>query len=128
MAGDVAVNVGIYVRAILRHPAVSLPAKYTMVIMENISFTDTVRMWSDVTGQPAEYVEISVETFDGRFPKIGAELAAQWKWGETVRDWGSLREGMVRGKELGVDERELVGLREFLEGSKELLTAGGPAE
>lgn len=36
-----------------------------------------------------------------------------------------IKEGMVRAKELGVDEKELVGLKGFLEGAKGMLTAGG---
>lgn len=128
MAGDVSTNIGLYVSAILRNPSVSLPAKYTLVTTENISLADTLKAWSEVTGKEAEYVEVSADKFDGIFPKFGGELAAQLKWGETVRDWGTLSGGLVSRKELGVDEKELVGLKASLEKMKGLLTAGGPAE
>lgn len=128
MAGDVSVNIGIYVSAILRNPAASLPAKYAFVSTENVSVADALRIWSEVTGKEAVYIEVSAEKFDAIFPQAGGELAAQLKWGETVRDWGSLGKALVSGQELGVDERELVGLKKFLEGTKGLLTAGGPGE
>ena len=128
MAGDVSTNIGLYVSAILRNPSVSLPAKYTFVTTENISFADTLKAWSEVTGKEAEYVEVSAEKFDRIFPKFGGELAAQFKWGETVRDWGTLSGGLVSRQELGVDEKELVGLKASLEKMKALLTAGGRAE
>ena len=127
MAGDVSVNVGLYASAILANPSVSLPAKYTLVVTENITVADTLKVWSEVTGKEAEYVEVSAQKFDDLFPTMGGELAAQLKWGETVQDWGALSGAMVSGKDLGVQEKELVGLKGCLEGLKGLLTAGGPA-
>ena len=128
MAGDVSTNIGLYVSAILRNPSVSLPAKYTLVVTENITAADTLKVWSEVTGKEAEYIEVSAEKFDSIFPKMGGEMAAQLKWGETVQDWGQLAGGMVSGKDLGVDEKELVGLKGTFEKLKGMLTAGGPAE
>lgn len=128
MAGDVSVNIGLYVAAILRNPSVSLPAKYIFLITESISFADATKVWSEVTGKEAVYVEVSAEKFDILFPKFGGELAAQMKWGEALEEWSSLKEGMVSGRELGVDEKGLVGFKAFLEGVKGSLTAGGPAE
>ena len=127
MAGDVSTNIGLYVSAILANPAVSLPAKYALVVTENISVADTLKVWSEVTGKEAEYVEVSAGKFDALFPGMGGELAAQLKWGETVEDWAALSGAMVSGKDLGVKEKELVGLKGCLEGLKGLLTAGGPA-
>ena len=73
-------------------------------------------------------MEVSAEKFDEMFPGAGGELAAQLKWGETVPDWRGLKKGIVSAKELGVEEKELVGLKGFLEGVKGMLTAGGPGE
>ena len=85
MAGDVSVNVGLYVSAILANPSVSLPSKYALVVTENISVADTLKVWSEVTGKEAEYVEVSAEKFDALFPGMGGELAAQLKWGRRLR-------------------------------------------
>lgn len=128
MAGDVNVNIGVYVSAILRNPSASLPAKYAFVTTEDISFADTLKTWSEVSGKEAEYVEISAEQFDAMAPKFGGELAAQFKWGETVPDWKVLKKGIVSANDLGVDKKELIGLKGYLEGVKGMLTAGGPAE
>lgn len=128
MAGDVRVNIGVYVSAILRNPSVSLPGKYAFVSTGNISVADTLKTWSQVTGKEAEYVEVSAEKFDNLFPKFGRELAAQSKWWETVPDWRNLKAGIVSAKDLGIEEKELVGLKGYLEGVKGLLTAGGPVE
>ena len=128
MAGDVSVNIGVYVRAILRNPSASLPAKYAFVTTGDISYADTLKTWSEVSGKEAEWVEVSAEELDAIFPKFGGELAAQLKWGETVPDWKALKKGIVSAKDLGVDEKELVGLKGYLEGVKGMLTARGPAE
>ena len=128
MAGDVSINVGLYVSAILRNPSVSLPAKYTFVSTEDISLADTLKVWSEVTGKEAVYIEVSAENYDAIFPKLGGEYAAQLRWGETVSDWWKLKEGIVTGRELGVDGNERVGLKAYLGGVKGMLTAGGPAE
>ena len=74
-------------------------------------------------------MQVSPEKFDAIFPRVGAELAAQFKWAETVDDWGKLcAGGLVSGKELGVDEKALVGLKESLKGMKGVLTEGGSSE
>lgn len=123
MGGDVSLNIGLYATAILRNPTASLPAKYTAVVTENISCADALSVWSAVTGRPAAYTETSPEAFDARFPKAGAEFAAQLQWGEAVGEWARLREGVVSGEELGVDGGEVVGLKGYLEGVKGVLTA-----
>lgn len=123
MAGDVSINIGLYVRAILRNPSASLPAKYAFVSTEDISHADTLKTWSEVTGKETEYVEVSVEKFNAQFGGAGGEFAAQLKWGETVPDWRGLKSGIVSARDLGVEEKELVGLKGYLEGVKGMLTA-----
>ena len=93
MGGDVNVNIGLYVRAILRNPSASLPAKYALVSTKDISFADILKTWSEVSGKEAEYEEVSAEEFDAMAPKFGAVYAAVLKWVQTVPDWKGLKEG-----------------------------------
>jgi len=67
-----------------------------------------------VTGKPSVYVEVSLETYDALWPSWGGERAKQLKRGETVENWGSLREGVLMGSDLGI-EGPLVGWKGCLQ-------------
>lgn len=119
VAGDVNVNVGVFVAAILAKPEISLPAKTAFVQSEGIPCKQALEIWSEVTGKPSVYVEVSPETYDALWPSWGGEMAKQLKWGETVKNWGSLREGVLMGSDLGI-EGQLVGLKGCLQNLKGL--------
>ena len=117
MAGDISVNVGVFTAGILNHPETSLPAKYAVIVTEDITFTETLKIWSQVTGQEATYVEISPESYDQLWPSWGGELAAQFKWGEDTGRWANLKKGLLGAKELGI-EAKVVGYKACLESMK----------
>ena len=114
MAGDVSVNIGVYACAILANPEITLPAKYTLIQTETVSHEGVVKTWSEVTGKKAEYVQTSMSVFAKLFGNMGRELAHQCMWFEDVQGWGALRMGLLTAKDLGIDEDELVGLKECL--------------
>lgn len=122
MGGDVSVNIGVYVAAILAHPSVSLPSKYALVQTETITCEDTIKTWGEVTGKEVVYVPVTLQVFESLWPHIGGELATQLQWGEGgYGDWSKLKEGMLSTKDLKIDESELVGLKAYLEGAKDYL-------
>lgn len=45
-----------------------------------------------------------------------------------VPDWKELKNGIVSAKDFGVDEKNFVGLKGYMERVKGMLTAGRPAE
>ncbi|KAK4959956.1 hypothetical protein LTR10_002845 [Elasticomyces elasticus] len=115
ICGDVGVNVGVYVRAALKHPDKSR-GKYVYVRTDRLSFPDILRIWSEVSGRDAEYVPISPHAFEALWGPGGKEMAMQYQSGELWDDWDTLKPGEVcTPEELGIKTEELVGLKQELE-------------
>jgi hypothetical protein len=119
ICGDVGVNLGRYVVAALEHPEVSR-GKYIYVRTDRLSFTEILKVWSEVSGKDATYVPISVEGFEALWGPGGKEMGAQYFSGELWDDWNTLKPNVVcTSEDLGVRPEELVDLR----GEFELLKA-----
>lgn len=108
-------NVGVYVSAILGRPDVSLPAKYCIVTTDIIPYAEALKIWSEVTGRPAQYVECSPQEWEGIWGKPGMELCKQLKLNEVAEDWGKANVGeVINKKDLRIEDR-LLSLRQALE-------------
>lgn len=108
-------NVGVYVAAILKRPEVSLPAKYCIVTTDIVKYGDALKMWAEVLGRRAQYVECTPQEWEGIWGAPGMELCKQLKLNEVAEDWGAANVGDVIGsEELGI-QGQLVSLREALE-------------
>ncbi|TKA80145.1 hypothetical protein B0A55_03324 [Friedmanniomyces simplex] len=115
ICGDVGVNVGVYVRGALEHPEKSR-GKYVYVRTDRLTFTEILKIWSEVSGREAEYVPISPQAFEAIWGPGGKEMAMQYQSGEMWEDWDTLKPGEVcTPEELGVKAEELVGLKQELE-------------
>ncbi|ORY04863.1 hypothetical protein BCR34DRAFT_591066 [Clohesyomyces aquaticus] len=121
VSGDMNVTPGVWVRQILANPELS-KGKYTMVAPEVLSFAEMLKIWSEVTGRPAVYVECSFEAYEELWGIGGKEIGVQFKYGEVVSDWTkTTSEGFVSMKELGITEEEAPGMKKALEGLKAFL-------
>jgi len=49
---------------------------------DRLSFTDILKIWSEVPGRQAEYVPISPEGFEATWGVAGKEMAMQYRSGE----------------------------------------------
>ena len=108
------VTPGIWVSAILSQPKKS-QGKYAAVAPETLSFEEHLRIWSEVTGKRATFVQCSFDEFVGIFGPAGEEYALQLKWGEIVTDWSSgVEGGFVGAQELGISPKG-IGHRDALE-------------
>ncbi|KAB2580290.1 putative sugar transporter protein [Lasiodiplodia theobromae] len=115
ITGDVSVTVGLWVRQVLANPGKTL-GKYASVHTEVISFEKMARDWSEVTGKPAVFAEISVEGYEQLWGVAGREIADQLKFGEHVSDWHAhLGDLYVSKEELGISPEEAKGFKYALE-------------
>lgn len=114
IAGDTPGNTGKFVRAILAHPEVSLPARYASVQTGTMSHGEILKSWCDVTGHDAQYLECSAEVFNGLFPVWGLELALQMQWNTAIPDW--TLPDMLKPEDLGITD--LIGWKEALQDFK----------
>lgn len=109
-------NAGIFVRAILAQPQLTLPARYVFVHTDLLSIADTMKVWSKVTGKEGMSVEVvSLEDYERLWPAWGKELGAQLQFNEIVVDLISTQEGVLGEVDLGVNG-EVVRLEKTLRG------------
>jgi hypothetical protein len=108
-------NVGVYVAAILQKPDVSLPAKYCIVATDIMPYGDALKLWAEVLGRRAQYVECTPQEFEGIWGPTGLELSRQLKLNEVAEDWGAAEVGDVIGSEELDIRAGLLSLREALE-------------
>ncbi|KAI2919195.1 hypothetical protein CBS147320_8649 [Aspergillus niger] len=110
--GDTRVNTGIYALAILDQPHLTLPGKVVLGATETRTAADVLKLWSEVSGKPAEYVAVSLEHYDKLWPKWGLEVGLMFKYWEVAgeKSWTSPDEQVLTSKDLKITG--LVGMKE----------------
>ncbi|OJD31706.1 uncharacterized protein BKCO1_4500091 [Diplodia corticola] len=115
VTGHGSVTVGVWARQVLANPEKTL-GKYVSVHTEVISFEQMVQAWSEVTGKPAVFAEITPEGYEQLWGIAGREMAAQMKFGELVTDWHAhLGKSLVSKEELGISPEEAKGFKYAME-------------
>lgn len=121
-AGDVEHNAGVFVNAILKNPAVSLPAKYAFLYTSQGSMQQYLQAWIDVTGRRTTFVTVSLDEYEQIWGPYGKEIGLMLKAFEPVNDWTKpYQPDVIAAKDLGIAEDELVDLKAALEINKALL-------
>ncbi|OQU98053.1 hypothetical protein CLAIMM_03886 [Cladophialophora immunda] len=123
IAGDLSVNIGLFVTAILANPALTR-GKYSSVQTEILSQQQILDYWSNATGKDAVYIVCTQEEFNKLYPVWGDIMAAQFKWNEkhggNYRAWAG--DDFFTAEQLGIADR-LVGWDDALKGLKDQLLA-----
>lgn len=112
--GSVSANLGRFTNAILAQPALT-HTKYVLAVKNVTSLGRMLEEWSEVTGKPSVYVQVSVEDFNVLWPGFGMEMGVMFKFLESEGPGGTEKKsGMVGWEELRIKEGELVGHKEAL--------------
>jgi hypothetical protein len=114
--GDQTANVGPFTLAIAKQPNLTLPGKYVLATTDLMTAGDLLNTWTEVTGKPAEYVEISLEDFDRLWPLWGREMGIMLKFWEEAgeKSWSVEGEKLLTREDLGIEGTKLVGIKEAL--------------
>jgi hypothetical protein len=107
LAGDMAVNPGIWVRQVLATGARSF-GKYANVALERWSFQQMMDKWSEITGKRGVVVQVSEDMWTKLWGPAGTELAWQFKFGELCDPW-EVTDDYVLPEQLGINTSEVVG-------------------
>lgn len=106
---------GVFVSAILANPA-KTHGRYVNVKSEIKTFEEILKVWSEVTGKDAVYVELTLAEYEKIWGAYGREMAMQYAFGAENPDWEVMRKDLVVSPaELGVTANQLVGLKGNLE-------------
>lgn len=116
LSGDMTVNPGIWVRQVLATGNAAC-AKYANVALEKWTFQDMVTVWSEVTGKPAVFMQVTPEAITALHGVVGTELALQFQFGEACDPWEETKDH-ISPEELGINRNEVVGFRGTIEGLK----------
>lgn len=121
-AGDVENNAGLFIKAILTNPDVSLPAKYAFLYTSQGTFQDYLQAWINVTGRRTTFVSTTLEKYEEMWGPYGTEIGLMLKACEGVDDWSkAYGSDVVSAKDLRIPEGALVDLQAALEKDKALL-------
>ncbi|KAH7308619.1 NmrA-like family protein-like protein [Stachybotrys elegans] len=110
LAGDVSVNTGLYVKAILSQPQLTLPGKYVRLATEFMSGADVLSLWDSTHGTETAYIEVTLETYDKLWPRWGEVLGGSFVYWRDLGPKAFDREGLVTNDHLKIEG--LVGTEE----------------
>jgi len=111
--GDAQVNVGLFVKAILAQPEITLPGKFVLAHTEETTAGDMLQTWAKAQGKTAQYVQIDTQTFNAIWPMWAEELGIMMRfWNEAGDKSWSGEPKIITRRELKV--KGLVGLEEAM--------------
>lgn len=118
MAGDTAVNVGVFTKAILAQPE-NTKGKYVGCIVETMTQEGLLQRWSAATGKSAAYLQVDAGDWIKAFGPPGEEMYLNMKAFEENESW-YLDNNPLLAEDLGI-ESEIVNTQAFLESAGEKL-------
>jgi hypothetical protein len=83
--GDPKVNTGIYALAIFNQPQLTI-GKIVLAQSETKTTREIVDLWSQTSGKPAVYIQVSLDHYDILWPKWGREVGIMLQFWEAVRE------------------------------------------
>ncbi|KAK0492519.1 putative hscarg dehydrogenase [Armillaria luteobubalina] len=117
MMGLTEINVGVFVEAILENPTISLPSKYVLGSVDDLSFGDLLKLWAETLDVEAEYVQVSGEEYAKTFfagELLGRELAVMENFWE-VEGFKGYGDSVLTKEDLGIDATRLVTTKQAFE-------------
>ena len=114
LAGDMAINPGIWVRQVLAAGPAAF-GKYTNVALERWSVQQMMDKWSEITGKRGVVVQITEEAWARLWGQVGTELAWQFKFVELC-DPFEVTDDFISAEALGIDASEVVGFEGTIRG------------
>ncbi|KAJ9492721.1 hypothetical protein VN97_g505 [Penicillium thymicola] len=83
--GDPKVNTGIYALAIFSQSQLTI-GRIVLAQSETRTTREIINLWSQMSGKPAEYVQVLLNYYDNLWPKWGREIGLVLQFWETARE------------------------------------------
>ena len=109
--GDPKVNTGIYVLAIFNQPQLTI-GRIVLAQSETRTTREIINLWSQVSGKPADYVQVPFDHYDNLWPKWGREIGLMLQFWETAREKSWTADEPVLTKE-DLNIFSLIGMKEI---------------
>jgi len=101
--GDQNINVGPFALAIVKKTELTLPGKFVLGSVESLTTGDLLKSWSEVTGNEAGYVQVTLEEFDRLWPMWGLEMGEMLKYWEEFGNKSWSGEKLITKEDLGIE-------------------------
>ena len=112
VAGDVSVNIGLFVRAIIDQPEKTLPGKFVLAASDDMTAEEVVSAWAAPRGKKGKLLQISHEEYHAMWPMWAEVMDLSQSYFELVRDKSYSGEDSLLTKE-DLEVKGLVGTVEF---------------
>lgn len=119
MVGLTAANVGVFVAGILAKPEITLPSKYVLGSVEDLTLGRTLQIWGEVTGGQTVFVQKTLDDFVASFPGgpvFGKEVGLNMQFCDAgIKGWTKGRESILSREDLGIETAQLVSTKQAFE-------------
>lgn len=103
MIGDAAINVGLFVRAIIEQPSKTLGGKFVNGVTDIMTAGELLATWASVRGVEADYVQVDKATYYSLWPQWGQAMDKMHEYLEWAKDRSFWGEDVILSKEdLGI--------------------------
>jgi len=109
--GDPKVNTGIYALAIFNQPQLTI-GRIVLAQSETRTTREIINLWSQISGKPADYVQVPLDHYDNLWPKWGREIGLMLQFWETAREKSWTADEPVLTKE-DLNISGLIGMKEI---------------
>lgn len=101
--GDAKANVGPFVKAIIEKRELTLPGKFVLADVEDLTAGEFLAHWAEAQKKEARYIRVDRETFCETWPMWGEVMNKMMTYFEEAEDksWSG-EEGILTKRELGV--------------------------
>jgi hypothetical protein len=116
--GDASTNVGVFVRAILANPEMTLEGKYVLADHKQMTAEEFLQAWARAQGVMAQYVQTDEKTFFSLWPGWAEEMSLMMQFWAWARDKSWSSEEHITKSQLGIETGDLIGPEQVFAGLK----------
>jgi hypothetical protein len=101
--GDAKINTGIFAKSIIENWELTLPGKFVLADVEDLTAGQFLSYWADAQGKEAIYVQVNKETFCQTWPMWGEVMDKMMTYWEDVgEDSWTGEDGILTREDLGI--------------------------
>ncbi|KAK0481183.1 putative hscarg dehydrogenase [Armillaria luteobubalina] len=119
MVGLTTANVGVFVAGILAKPEITLPSKYVLGSVEELTLGRTLQIWGEVTGGQTVFIQKTLDDFAASFPGgpvFGKEVGLNMQFCDAgLKGWSKGNDRILTKEDLGIETAQLVSTKQAFE-------------
>ncbi|KAH8894440.1 NAD(P)-binding protein [Thozetella sp. PMI_491] len=101
--GDAKANVGVFAKSIIEKPELTLPGKYVLADVEDLTAGEFLSSWAKAQKKEAKYIQVPKSTFFETWPMWGEVMDKMMTfWEEAKAQSWTAEEGILTKEDLGV--------------------------